>query len=241
MGPTAAPTLVLLHGTRMNAGFWRDYPALLPGVHVVTPDLPGHGSRGAEDFTWEGALATVERALPADGPVVLAGHSLGGYVAMSYAAAQPHRLAGLGLVGATGVPAGAGAAVYRGFARLVPVVGAARMAHVANGVMRRLAGGRDISQVTDDGQGYAAMPAAWSAVMAQCGPHLLGGLDIPVLLLNGGLDQMRLGVRAYAAACPTAQVVTVPRATHFLPLTHPEACATHLRGLLDRAAQTYRG
>ncbi|WP_029210731.1 alpha/beta fold hydrolase [Arsenicicoccus bolidensis] len=241
MGPTPTPTLVLLHGTRMNAGFWRDYPALLPGVRVVTPDLPGHGSRGAEDFTWEGALATVEQALPADGPVVLAGHSLGGYVAMSYAAAQPHRLAGLGLVGATGVPAGAGAAVYRGFARLVPVVGSARMAHVANGVMRRLAGGRDISQVTDDGQGYAAMPAAWSAVMAQCGPHLLGGLDIPVLLLNGGLDQMRLGVRAYAAACPAAQVVTVPRATHFLPLTHPEACATHLRGLLDRATQTYRG
>ena len=99
MGPTPTPTLVLLHGTRMNAGFWRDYPALLPGVRVVTPDLPGHGSRGAEDFTWEGALATVEQALPADGPVVLAGHSLGGYVAMSYAAAQPHRLAGLGLVG----------------------------------------------------------------------------------------------------------------------------------------------
>ncbi|AKT52945.1 hypothetical protein ADJ73_16055 [Arsenicicoccus sp. oral taxon 190] len=223
----------------MRGSFWRDYPALLPGVRVVAPDLPGHGDRAGEDFTWEGALATVEAALP-DGPVVLAGHSLGGYVAMAYAAAHPHRLDGLGLIGATGVPTGAGAAVYRGFARLVPRLGEERVARRVNALMRRLAGGRDVSHVTDEGAGYAAMPAAWAAVMSECGPGLLGGLDIPVLLLNGGLDQMRLGVRAYAAACPGARVVTVPRATHFLPLTHPEACARELRRLLDRALQTYR-
>ena len=41
---------------------------------------------------------------------MLAGHSLGGYVAATYAATYPHRLDGLVILGAAAVPRGAGAA-----------------------------------------------------------------------------------------------------------------------------------
>lgn len=233
---TPRPVVVLVHGTRMSRDFWRDYPALLPQVDVVRPDLPGHGARVGEEFTWERAVETVDSALPRDDrPTVVVGHSLGGYVAMAHAAAHPGRVAGLGLVGASAVPRGPGAALYRGFASAVPVLGPDRVAKVANAVMRALAGGREMPGVSADGAAYAAMPAAWAAVMAECGPHLLDGLDIPVLLLNGALDQLRIDARRYAGACSDVEVVTVPRATHFLPATHPAACAEHVTRLVVRA------
>ena len=51
--------LVLVHGSQVNRAVWSHYAALLgPGVEVVAPDLPAHGARRDEVFTWESALAT---------------------------------------------------------------------------------------------------------------------------------------------------------------------------------------
>ena len=49
---------------------------------------------------------------------MLAGHSLGGYAAMAYAAAHPDALDGLVIPGRQRDPDGPGAAVYRGVAAL---------------------------------------------------------------------------------------------------------------------------
>ncbi|MCH8612287.1 alpha/beta fold hydrolase [Arsenicicoccus dermatophilus] len=234
-----AATLVLVHGTRMSSQFWRDYPALLPGVRIVTPDLPGHGARVGEEFTWDSALATIDDAVQdTSGPVVLAGHSLGGYVAMAWAARHPRRLAGLALVGSCAIPRGPGLLAYQGFARLVPVVGPARVARVANALITRLASGRDLTGIVDDGEAYAALPTAWAAVTAHARPELLGEVTCPLLLLNGSRDQLRLHARAFARAAVCAaevRVVTVAGATHVLPLTHAPRCAAELQTLLDRA------
>ncbi len=83
--------LVLIHGTRMSHGQWADYPALLPEMELVTPDLPGHGSRRDATFTTDAALASIDEGVRGGSPgqrVVLVGHSLGGYLAMLYAARQ---------------------------------------------------------------------------------------------------------------------------------------------------------
>ena len=46
-------------------------------------DLPGHGaSSPLEDYSPPVVAAAVARAVPADGPVVIVGHSFGGYVAV---------------------------------------------------------------------------------------------------------------------------------------------------------------
>src|SRR5688500_9964118 len=86
------PRLVLVHGTRMERRQWDPYVPLLPGVDVVAPDLPGHGTRVREEFTLDAALGTIATAVDAAAPgqrVVLAGHSLGGYLATVYAARHP--------------------------------------------------------------------------------------------------------------------------------------------------------
>ncbi len=216
----------------MEGRQWDPYRPLLPGVEVVTPDLPGHGSRAGEDFTLEAALAAIGDAVgsaPAGRGVVLAGHSLGGYLATVWAARHPGRLERLVLVGATADPSGPLTGVYRGFARLVGRSDPHRMARTTNRMVRWLGAPREVAEALPGGESYAALPAAWQVVMEECGPDLLRDVDCPVTLVNGQLDQMRLHVRRYAAAAGDAQVVTLPRATHLLPLTHPEPLAAVLR------------
>ncbi len=229
------PRLVLVHGTRMDGRQWAPYLPLLPGVDVVAPDLPGHGARVTEDFTLEAALDTIAVAVDAAAPdqrVVLAGHSLGGYMATLYAARHPGRLDELVLVGATADPAGPLTALYRGFARLVGRSDPDRMARATNRMVRWLGARQEIADALPGGEAYAALPAAWRTVMEECGPALLRDVGCPVLLVNGQLDQMRLHVHRYAAAAPAARVVTVPRATHLMPLTHPELLAAILREVM---------
>ncbi len=226
--------LVLVHGTRVSSAQWRlpAYREVLADLDVVTPDLPGHGLRAGERFTTAAAVeviaAAVEGAGP-DVPVVLAGHSLGGYMAMAYAARHPDRLAGLVLVGASAVPRGPGAAAYRAFASLIPRVGPERMARLSNRVLTRLTDAETARAVLDGGDSYAATADAWAAVMADGDPRLLREVTCPVLLVSGQWDQLRVHAREFAAQCRDARVVVVPRATHLLPLSHPRVVATMLR------------
>lgn len=224
----------------MTAAQWNPYGKLLPGIQVVAVDLPGHGARVGEPFTTEAALTVIREALTSGdprGPVVLAGHSLGGYLAALYAQAHPDHLSALVLVGASADPATRLAVVYRAFARVIPLVGAERMARFTNGVMRRLGLSGEAAEELPGGAAYAALPAAWAAVMQACGPDLLREVRCPVFLVNGQWDQMRLNVRRYSQACVQPHVVTIPRATHFAPLTHPEQVAGVLAEAVDLAVQ----
>lgn len=223
---------MLVHGTRMDAQEWAAYPPLLPEAEVVAIDFPGHGSRLGEPFTAESALASIAAAV--DGcapgqPVVLAGHSLGGYLAMLYAARHPSALNALVLIGSSAEPEGPLSGIYRQFAALLPRIGAQRMARVSNAVMRRLGAPE---QMLPGPEGYAALPAAWQVVFDECRADLLTDVACPVFLVNGQFDQMRLHVRRFADAAQEPHVVTVPRATHFLPITHAEQVADVLREAL---------
>lgn len=234
------PLVVLVHGTRMSAVQWDPYAQLLQGCEVATLDLPGHGARHDEDFTAERALAVIGAAVSsaeAGQPVVLVGHSLGGYLAMLYAARYPDDLAGLMLVGASAIPRGVGAAVYLGFARLLPLVGYHRMAAVANTVMRWLGVCGQAAQALPGGDSYAATEQAWGVVMGQCGPGLLTDVRAPIWLVNGAFDHLRLDARRYREACLDGRIVTVRRATHLLPLTHPQA----LSAVINEALAEVRG
>ena len=94
-------TFVLVHGSWQGAWSWDGVRDRLRarGHRVITPALPGRGSAD-EDRSWIGHddnLAAVLAALDADsdGPVVLAGHSLGGAVISQVADRRPDRIARL--------------------------------------------------------------------------------------------------------------------------------------------------
>ena len=226
------PILVLLHGTRLTGAQWTGYAERLADVaEVRSPDLPGHGQRAHQAFTLAAAVQAVESVVAAAGerPVLLAGHSLGGFVAMSYAEQHPTRLGGLALMGSATEPGGPGAGVYRLLARLWALAGPARMQRLDARVLGRLLDTRIWAAIQAEGEYFGAVDAAWSEVMRHCGSHQLRHVACPVLVLGGRWDQLHLQARRFARAAPRGTVVTVPGRGHFWPMTHPGEVATQLR------------
>lgn len=232
-----------MHGSRLASSQWAPQVALLQGhVDLTLVDLPGHGTRVAEPFTLERCVEVIDeavRAVPPGTPVVLVGHSLGGYAAMAYAAAHPDALDGLVLAGASATPTGPGAAVYRGVAAVTDRLGPDRMTRLNDRLLRRLYPPERIEPVIAGGYYFAPTAAAWREVMTHCRPSMLEHVHCPVLLLNGQFDQLRVGVRAYLRACPSAREVVIRRASHLSNLDQPEAFADALlrftRDVLDSA------
>jgi len=101
-GPPGAAQVLTIHGLTGHGARWHTLASTyLPEFGVLAPDLIGHG-RSSWAAPWSidanvAALATLVEA-EADGPVVVVGHSFGGAVALSLAAACPDLVRGLVLL-----------------------------------------------------------------------------------------------------------------------------------------------
>lgn len=91
------PSIVFLHGLFGQGRNWNAIgQALAPEHRVTLVDLPHHGrSDWAERFDFVEIADQIAEILPADDPVTLVGHSLGGKVAMIVALLHPDRVAKL--------------------------------------------------------------------------------------------------------------------------------------------------
>lgn len=232
-----AAHLVLVHGSRLSSTQWApQLPLLADRVTVGLVDLPGHGAREAEPFTLPRCVEVIAEAVggaPSGAAVVLVGHSLGGYAAMSYAAELGPSLGGLVLADCSATPTGAGAALYRGVASLTDRLGPDRMARVNDRVLRRLYPAELIDPVIAGGYSFAPTSEAWREVMARCRPSMLSGLHCPVLLLNGQYDQFRIGTRAFLRAIPDVRVEIIRRAAHLSNVDQPRRFAEALLRFAD--------
>ncbi len=92
-------TLLLIHGSGMSARSWAgQLRGLAHGLRMLAIDLPGHGESDAlPEATDERYAETACALLDAlkTGAVFVAGHSLGGAVALSLAARRPDLVQGL--------------------------------------------------------------------------------------------------------------------------------------------------
>src|SRR4051794_10570034 len=102
------PAVVLLHGLGGAASNWTAVaPALAERVRVVVPELPGHGGSSALPAPVATLDAYADRVAGVlDAPAVVAGHSLGGIVALRLALRHPQLVRGLVLAGSAGLSSG---------------------------------------------------------------------------------------------------------------------------------------
>lgn len=100
-GGQGKETLVLLHGAGGSLEQWPYQIRRLPGYRVLAPDLPGHGhSQGNAHSAIPEYAYRCHKWLDALGvaKAVVAGHSLGGAIALDLALEYPNLINGLVLV-----------------------------------------------------------------------------------------------------------------------------------------------
>lgn len=97
--------LLLIHGWGMHGGMWNEVAEnLAQDFRVMAVDLPGHGrSAGINAHAAVSALDAIVDELSAqfDEPLAVCGWSLGGQVALRWAAREPGKIKRLALVAST--------------------------------------------------------------------------------------------------------------------------------------------
>ena len=109
-GQAGKPIVILIHGLAGSRDNWnRVARALTANYHVIIPDLPASGeTQVPKDFDYSVPNVTEKlrrfvEAANLTGPAHIAGHSLGGSIAMLYAGQYPFETKSLFLVDAAGV------------------------------------------------------------------------------------------------------------------------------------------
>ncbi|WP_349427436.1 alpha/beta hydrolase [Microbacterium sp. LWS13-1.2] len=218
--------VVLVHGIRTSATMWRAQVDYLTarGTPVTAVDLPGHGSRMAEDFTLESAMTTIDEAVRAAaerGPVLLVGHSMGGLLCIEYAGAEdPPPVAGFVAASCTAIPRGVGLAAYRVLARGFDSLPDRGM-WLTNRMLDRIL--PDETRA-DFGAGGYALDAQDIALRSLSVLDLLAALhriDVPLWFVNGQYDQLRVNEKLFMRIAQHAELVVVPRTTHHVTVMRP--------------------
>jgi len=233
------PTLVLLHGLLNDERVWEPVAARLRArADIVVPDLRRQDSMAQMSRDAWAELAGV----PAGTPLVLAGFSMGGYVALQMLADAPRRVAALALVDSSCRPEAAEnlpvreatmAGLQRDFdAETLAILHRGVHADHLSDVMLMTTGLRIMRDVGAD----AAVRQIRAIIGRADHREMLAQLDIPVLVLCGRADQVTpLALsREAAALIPGARLHIVEDAGHWAPLEQPAVVAEQLGALLDR-------
>jgi 2-succinyl-6-hydroxy-2,4-cyclohexadiene-1-carboxylate synthase len=251
---------VLLHGFAGSAGDWEGQMVdglAGAGLAPVLVDLPGHGAdagvNDAASFTLGSALARIEAAgrWPAD----LIGYSMGGRLALHFAAAHPGRVRRLVLESASpGLPRESERAERRAedealAARIEaegvewfvdhwesqPMFETRRWLDDAVLLRRRnlrLRNDPNSLAAALRGLGTGALPSLWDR---------LEGLDLPTLLVVGERDEKFVSTaERMARAMPRARVALIPGAGHTVHLEAPDAWLEVVIGFLGAGSPSLR-
>ncbi|MEY4377220.1 MAG: hypothetical protein RJB26_1770 [Pseudomonadota bacterium] len=229
------PTLVLVPGLLCDALVWKHQLAAFADTHeLLVPELSNHTSL-------EAMASAVLAAAPSQ--FALAGHSLGGRIALEVVRQAPERVTHLALMD-TGVgppspherdsrlelvvlgeTSGLAAVAERW---LPPMLHPARRQEPAFiAPLEAMVAGRTAASFRRQQEALLARPDA---------RPVLGRVHCPTLVLTGREDEWSPPSQheAIAAAIPGAKLVIVPEAGHFAPLEQPEPVTQALRELLAR-------
>lgn len=240
------PALVFLHGYPFDGTMWRHQAGAFPGWRTLIPDLRGLGRSDAPDLgysmaTYADDLAGLLDAIGVD-EVVLAGLSMGGYVAFEFLRRHRPRVRGLVLADTRAQADSAEGRKGREIAMAAAREGGAPL--IADQMLPRLLGPAAPESLRESVRAMmAAAPVAGllGALAAMRDRPDSSGLlpslaGLPTLVLVGADDQLTppKDAEAIAKAIPGARLAVIPHAGHLAPLEQPEVFNEHLRAWLAR-------
>lgn len=248
-GRADADALVLIHGFPLTRTIWdAQSDALARSVRVIRPDLRGAGKSAVPDgpYLMERLAADVAVLLDALAieRVALAGHSMGGYVALAFARMFTERVTRLALI-ASRLRADTPdeAATRRTLADRVesessaePVINAYLPRLLAPSTLAESAGVVERAY-TIARENTPAGIAATLRGMALRSPaeDIAEELDVPVVFVAGGRDRVvdLDEARGVVAAFPRARLVVCEESGHLPTLEEPERVTTALEAWLS--------
>ncbi len=234
----SGPALCLLHGIGSQSGSWvRQFEALSLRFRVTAWDAPGYGESDALAAAspiaadYADVLAALLDALGIERTVLVAS-SLGALIATSFAARQPHRVAGLLLLNPAGgyglaEPAEREAKLAARLDRLARLgpdgmareLSAGMLSSAASAEARALAAW-STAQLRPDGYTQAARLLAHGRLVEDAAHY-----DGPVLVIGASADTVTppAGCERIARAFPHARYRLLPEAAHLSYLDAPQA------------------
>lgn len=246
---TATP-IVLLHAFPLDHRMWDEVAAgLADARQVIVPDLPVPAGEPLPDVTLDDAADRVAATIreQSDGPVVLAGLSMGGYVALALLERHPGLVAGLALVDTKSTADGPEAVERR--LRVADAVEGAASVDPVRGMVDVLLGESTRTARPEVTERVAAWigeqdPArvAWAQRAMAARPdrtEVLRAFDGPVTVVVGDEDTVTGADEADHMVTVAAQglLVVVPRAGHLSAVEDPAA----VRDALADLAQLVEG
>jgi len=248
-GEPDQPGVVLIHGGAGHAHWWSFIAPLLPQYRVVALDLSGHGDSGHRveyDIDhWTEEVLAASRGVGMEGPPVLVGHSMGGFVATATAVRAGADLAGMIILDSPIVAEDAEVEAARlgqafGAPKVYPDVETAvarfrtvpRQDHYDPHILRHVAK-KSLGPV-EGGFRWKFDPALFTAVSRSRAAELLTRVSGRVALIRSefGLVTPEVGAIMYEALGRVAPVVEIPLAGHHMMLDQPLSLVTALRSLL---------
>ncbi len=240
------PRIALVHSLAMDVNFWAPVAELLaPVMDVLTYDCRGHGASGKPTGPYTNALFVNDLSDLLDhlgwDKINVAGASMGGSVALGFAATHPERTLGLGLIDTT---AWYGAEAPKNWSE--------RAAKARAEGMQALVGFQQTRWFCDDFR--ATHPTVLNqcidiflrsdmdAFEATC--EMLGTYDLRLVLPGlSVITVVAVGEEDYATPIAMAEVLhqgirgssfeIIPNARHLTPLECPQKIASILLGLLS--------
>ncbi|UXX96661.1 alpha/beta hydrolase [Streptomyces sp. AD2-2] len=246
--------LVLLHALPLDSSMWRsqvrDLGAL--GHRVLAVDQRGFGGRpsGGAPASLDAVADDLAETLDRKGleHVVLAGCSMGGYVALAFLRRHPGRVRALMLLSTRAEADTAEAAARRrGFAaamrdpaardRLVEATTPALLGRTSRSRNPSLLG--EVLLTTKAADPETVARAQEAVADRRDGLDVLRVTDVPALVVAGEEDELvsLAESRAAADALPRGRLVVLPGVGHLPPLEDPDAVTRLLAGLTEEGAR----
>ena len=232
-------TIVFVHGSGDTSRVWQPLIARLPAMQCVALDLPGHGTRIDEPGPARMSVADYAADLRREAEsrnlqgICVAGHSLGGAIALQMAATYPSLVRSLALIG-TG-------ARLRVAPRLLEL--AELDPQGADQMLESLAwapGHEGLAGSYQPEKVPATAPGMLYRDLAACDAFdMMADLDRigqPAIVITGELDQMTPPKYAWYLQehLPHATLALIPGAGHYAPYEQPDAVAEALGTWLAR-------
>ncbi|MGD0750542.1 MAG: alpha/beta hydrolase [Anaerolineales bacterium] len=233
--------LVLLHGYPLDHSTMKTLvPLLEHDFDLILPDLRGFGESQAVRTGFTMADCAVDVAGLLDHlnikKTAIAGHSMGGYVALAFVSAYPERVLGLGLVSSQALADTPERKAGRNQEADAILTNGVR--EVAESMPGKLTAKPDLQGwlreliLRQRPEGLAGALRAM-AERPDSTP-LLAGFDHPIVLVHGMADALIPIERARSvkAAVPDAYMTEIPDAGHMTMMEAPQKTADALRALL---------